>query len=109
MCIFKLFVADPPTQPDSRMMFLHPLNRQEFIHNQQYVQNIQYRNNIPIYLHPAEYLDNMMPQFMMLQLYYLWIKFKNSNPMFGPPGSPQQVPELVFRDHGRKPPASSSS
>jgi len=45
-----------------------------------------------------------MPQFVLLQLYYLYCKFKNSNPNFGPPGSSNQVPEFVFRDQGRPPP-----
>jgi len=43
-----------------------------------------------------------MPQFMMLSLYYLYCKFKSANPVYGPPGSTNQVPELIFRDNGRK-------
>ena len=102
MCIFRLFVNDPQLQPDPKMMFLHPMSRQEYIHNLQHVHHIQYKNNVPIYLQPQEFLDNVQPEFLMLQLYYLYCKYKNSNPLCGPPGSKNQAPEMVFRDHGRK-------
>ena len=33
MCIFKLFAEDEKHQPETKLMFLHPINRQEVIHN----------------------------------------------------------------------------
>ena len=37
----------------------------------------------------------------MLQLYILFCKFKNLNPVYGPPGTPKQSPEMLFKDSNR--------
>ena len=63
-----------------------------------------YKNNVPIYLQPTELLDQHVPHFVLLQLYYIYLKYKGANPVYAPPGQPGQVPQLVFRDHGRMPP-----
>lgn len=102
MCVLRLFVEDPQLRPDPAMMFQYPVNRQEYVHNLQHIHHVQYKNNVPIYLQPAEFLDSYQPQFLMLQLYYLYCKFKDANPTFAPPGSPGHPRTIVFRDQGRK-------
>mmetsp|Transcript_16014 Transcript_16014/g.24837 ORF Transcript_16014/g.24837 Transcript_16014/m.24837 type:complete len:104 (-) Transcript_16014:1818-2129(-) len=101
MVIVKLFVNDPQFEPDSKMMFLYPMNTQEFLHNQFHIHQVLRKNNIPIYMQPQEFLDNYQPKFLMLQLYYIWCKFKNSQPLYGMPGQNQGPPQLVFRDQAR--------
>ena len=52
---------------------------------------------MPIYLKPHEYLDSDQHSFLLLQLYYLYCKFKNSKPQYQPP----ELVNIVFRDEGR--------
>ena len=109
MCIIRMYIRqDPNVQenmqlvvPDSRNIFLFPVNKQEVIHNQFQVCNILRRNGMNVYLHPQEIADNIQPQFLMLQLYILFCKFKNLNPVYGPPGTPHQSPEMLFKDSNR--------
>lgn len=72
--------------------------RQELMSNLSYVFNLAIKNNVPIYLKPAEYLDFEHPNFLLLQLYYLYCKFKNSKPIFT---RRENMPQLVFKDEGR--------
>ena len=67
--------------------------------NLSYVFNLAIKNNVPIYLKPAEYLDFEQHNFLLLQLYYLYCKFKNSKPAFSRRADPP--PQLVFKDEGR--------
>jgi hypothetical protein len=66
--------------------------------NLSYVFNLAIKNNVPIYLKPAEYLDFEHHNFLLLQLYYLYCKFKNSKPNFS---RRENQPHIVFKDEGR--------
>jgi hypothetical protein len=66
--------------------------------NLSYVFNLAIKNNVPIYLKPAEYLDFEQHNFFLLQLYYLYCKFKNSQPNFS---RREPMPQLIFKDEGR--------
>ena len=56
------------------------------------------KNNVPIYLKPQEYLDNDQYNFLMLQLYYLYCKYKSSKPLFS---REEPLTHLIFKDEGR--------
>ena len=85
--------------PDFRMIFEHPQNRSEVMHNLNYIFNMAIKNNVPIYLKPAEYLDYEQNNFLMLQLYYLYCKFKNTRPNFSRRDDPP--PQFIYKDDGR--------
>jgi hypothetical protein len=69
------------------------------MNNLSYTFNIAIKNNVPIYLKPAEYLDFEQPNFLLLQLYYTYCKFKNTKPAFSRRNDPP--PQLIFKDEGR--------
>ena len=103
-CVFLLFVPDRQLEPDTTMLFQYPVNRQEYVHNLQYVAAVAQKLSVPLYLQPAEFLENFQPHFLMLQLYYLYCMFKDAQPVIALPGTPQHPGAFVFRDQGREPP-----
>ena len=60
------------------------------------VVQIQYRINVPIYLTPKDYVEHYEPNFLMLQLYYLYCKFKHVK------AEVQQPIQIQFKDAGRE-------
>ena len=95
--IVYMFVSDKQYQPDFKMMFEFPQNWQEYLHNLSYITHIAIKNNVPIYLKPQEYLEFYQPSFLLLQMYYMYCKFKDSEALFEA-GSP---PSIAFKDEGR--------
>lgn len=73
--IFHLYVRD--SQPDPAQIYEYPHNRQEMLSNLNIVIQTQLRINSPVYLTAPEYLEKYEPQFLMLQLYYLFVKFRH--------------------------------
>lgn len=68
--------------------------------------HIAMKNNIPIYLKPHEYLESFQPNFLLIQLYYLYCKFNKQRPQY----QVGHVPQTIWRDHGRiQTPQSSTS
>jgi hypothetical protein len=64
-----------PNFPDPAKMYEIPQSRQELKENLTYVCQLQYRWNLPIYLMPDDCLDRFQPNFVLLQLYYHYIRF----------------------------------
>ena len=95
--IFYLYINDDKTKPKPELFFEYPQNRAEYLSNLNYVVQIQYKFNLPIYLTPQDYLDQYEPNFLMLQLYYLYCKFKHVKTQV------DQQPVVSFKDHERKP------
>ena len=56
--VFLLFVPIEQSRLDTKMMFMWPVNRSEFVHNLQYISNICQQLNVPVYLQPSEFIDN---------------------------------------------------
>lgn len=51
--------------------------------------------NVPIYLTPNDYITQYEPNFLLLQLYYLYCRFKDVKAL-------NVQPEAIhFKDHGR--------
>ena len=59
---------------------------------------MHYKLNIPIYLTPDDYLDRNHPNFLMLQLYYLYCRFNHVKIQL----KSEQPPKLVYKDHTRQ-------
>lgn len=91
--IFHLYLKEP--EPST--IYEYPHNRQEMLSNLNIVIQTQLRINSPVYLTPPEYLERFEPQFLMLQLYYLFVKFRHLKV------EPSVQKKLVFKDHGRDP------
>jgi len=96
-CLLWLYVKELNFKPDLKQIFEHPLSKAEFLHNLSYIGHIAVKNNVPVYLNPQEYLEYDFPQFIMVQLYYLYCKFKDQNPVF----TKDNWPSVVFKDEGR--------
>ncbi|CDW90019.1 UNKNOWN [Stylonychia lemnae] len=88
--LFLLYVENASLRPDLREMT-------EVEHNLNYIFKLAIENNVPIYFRSQEYLDFEQYNFFMLQLYYLYCKFKDSRPLF----TPSSLPQLTFKDEGR--------
>ena len=94
--IFYLYLTDETVRPKPELFLEFAQNRAEFLSNLNYVVQIQYKFNLPIYLTPQDYLDQFEPNFLMLQLYYLYCKFKHVK------AQSEQSPNILFKDHDRK-------
>ena len=82
-------------RPDPSNFYEYPQEEKEAHHN--LIQTCQILSNInkPIYLMPNDILTFYEPDFLMLQLYYLYCTFHSS------PMSPV-TDQLIFKDHGRE-------
>jgi len=91
--IFYLYLKEElHIKPDPSQFYEFPQDRAEQLNNLNYVVQIQYKINVPIYLTPQDYIDHFEPNFLMLQLYYLYCKFKHSKPTI------DKTPDLAFKD-----------
>jgi hypothetical protein len=57
MAILKVYIQGEGA-PDTQMVFLLPVNVQEFSHNLTYTWSLLRKHGVPLYLQPSEVLDD---------------------------------------------------
>ena len=93
--IFYLYIKDENLRPDPGEFYECPFNMEEVKSNLHEMCVIQGQINVPIYLTPSDYITQYEPNFLMLQLYYIYCRFRNVRI-----DNFQQV-QLQFKDYGR--------
>ena len=75
--IFYLYIKDENLRPNPAEFYEIPMNIEEVKSNLHLVCVIQGHINVPIYLTPNDYISQYEPNFLLLQLYYLYCRFRN--------------------------------
>lgn len=98
--VLLLYTQQPSAQQmpllDASRIYEIPQSRQELKENLTYVVQMQYHLNIPIYLMPEDYIDRFQPNFVLLMLYYHYVRFSHVKISLT-----QTPPRLTFRDSER--------